>query len=430
MRLEYELYALKNGARILLIPAKTTNSVNIHALLNSGAALESKETQGLTHLVEHMALTCTESWPTKEILNTETEYVGGGLNGSTGKETLEYYITLPYTKVEFGVKVIYEVLYKSLITEKNLKTERTVIIDEINKSIDDPMHLDGDFIYNKLYGNDNGYSYDTAGTKETVRSFTLDQVKEHYKFAHSSQKLLFAISGNFDTKEVKEIIEKTIGSVNHKADTLNYYAPSAGKNLVETEFNSKTEQIFADVMFEFKGLKDLPYRETLIGDLTRVLLAGPMSSRLKKRLREEEGLLYGIGMGSSVYHKFGSISISYEIDPVNYEKCFTILNEELKKVAEKGVTEKEIEHYREYMINRWLLKYDDPKSYSRLIKYPIFLGLEVKHLDEMIADLKSITKKEIDAFIKENLDLNKANYFAFGNITDQTKEFMKKNAIQ
>ena len=123
MNLDYEFYKLNNGLSVVLIPVENTNSVNIHALVKTGSALENIKTQGLTHVVEHMALTCTESWPSKEALNTQTEFLGASLNGSTGKESLDYYVTLPYTQIEFGIKVIYEVLYKSLITEKNLKIE-------------------------------------------------------------------------------------------------------------------------------------------------------------------------------------------------------------------------------------------------------------------------------------------------------------------
>jgi predicted Zn-dependent peptidase len=427
MNLDYEFYKLNNGLSVVLIPVENTNSVNIHALVKTGSALENIKTQGLTHVVEHMALTCTESWPSKEALNTQTEFLGASLNGSTGKESLDYYVTLPYTQIEFGIKVIYEVLYKSLITEKNLKIEKTVIIDEINKSIDDPMHLDGDFIYNKLYGKDNGYSYDIAGTKDTVKSFTIEEVKKHYEFVHSPQKILLAITGNFKSLEIKKLIEKTFGSINYKYPVEEYKIPNYVKNLVEVEFNKKTGLIFADVIFEYKGVRDVSFKTDLIGYIARTILAGPMSSRLKKRMREEEGLLYGIAASSTIYNNFGLTSISYEVEPENFEKCFTTLNEELNKFFEKGISEEELNHYREYIINKWLLKYDDPKSYSRLIKYPLYLEVPVKSLDDMIEEIKNLSIKDINSFIKDFYSPKDANYFAFGNITNNTKDFMLNN---
>lgn len=426
MKTDYILYTLDNKMKVLLFPTDTTNSVTVHALLDSGAALENKKTQGLTHLVEHMALTCTESWPTKQILNTEIEYVGGSFNGSTGKEALDYYVTLPYTKIEFGIKVIYEVLYKALISEKNLKTEKTVIIDEISKYTDDVIHVNGDFIDEKIFESENAYSYDIAGTKETVESFTLEQVKEHYKFSHSPQKVLLSIVGNFKVEEVKKLIDETFGTVQYEEKELEYIKPKTNKQLTETRANKKTDLINIDLIFPYKGLRETEFRETLITALIRNILAGPSTSRLKKRLREEEGLLYGITMGEWVNYKFGYTYINYEIEPRNFEKALTILKEELTKFLKEGATQKEIGHYKEYITNKWLLKYDDPKSYARLIKYPIFYKIPVKDLDEMIAELKSITKDEIDSMAKKLINLNEANYFAFGNVQDKTKEFMLK----
>lgn len=430
MNLDYEFYKLNNGLSVVLIPVESTNSVNIHALVKTGSALEDAKTQGLTHLVEHMALTCTESWPTKEILNTQSEFVGASLNGSTGKESLDYYITLPYTQSEFGIKVIFEVLYKSLITDKNLKTEKTVIIDEINKSLDDPMHLDGDFIYYKLYGKDNGYSYDIAGTKDTVKSFSVEDVKDHYNLSHTPNKILLAITGNFKPMEIKKLIEGTFGTINNTNPIEEYTKPVYAENLAEVEFNKKTGLIFADVLLEYKGIREVPFKTDLIGYLAKTILGGPMSSRLKKRMREDEGLLYGITASSTSYLNFGSISISYEVEPENFEKCFVTLNEELNKFYNEGITEQELNHYREYIINKWLLKYDDPKSYSRLIKYPLYLDLPVKSLDDMIEELKSLSINDVNSFIQNFYSLKKANYFAFGNTNNSTKDFMLKNIVR
>ena len=426
MKIKYSLYTLENKMRVLLFPTDTTNAVTVHALLESGAALEDEKNQGLTHLVEHMALTCTESWPTKEILNTEIEYVGGTFNGSTGKEALDYYVTLPYTKIDFGVKVIYEVLYKALISEKNLKTEKTVIIDEISKYTDDVIHVNGDFIDEKIFEKANSYSYDIAGTKETVESFTIDQVKDHYKFSHSPQKVLLSVIGNFNEEQVRKLIDETFGTVKYEEEVLEYSNPKTFTKLTETRANKKTDLINIDLMFPYKGLRETKFRETLIGALIRNILAGPSTSRLKKRLREEEGLLYGINIGQWVNYEFGFSYINYEIEPRNFEKALAILKEELIKFLKEGATKKELDHYKEYLTNKWLLKYDDPKSYARLIKYPIFYRIPVKELDEMITELKSITKEEIDTYAKELIDLENANYFAFGNVKDETKDFMLK----
>jgi predicted Zn-dependent peptidase len=427
MKVDYELYTLKNGLRVLLIPVSSVNSVLVKGFVKAGAALENEKTQGLTHLLEHMALTCTESWPTKEALNRDTEFVGGGLNGSTSKEYLEYYISLPYTKVNFGIKLIYEVLYKALITEENLRTEKTVIIDEISKSIDDVYKLNTDFVYEELYGKKDTYALDVAGTIERVKAFTLEDVKNHYRYSHSPEKVMLAITGNFKPEEIKVEIENTFGKEDYKTEILVAPTPKAKTKLIKSKKNKKTELIFADIIFNYKGYKDSKPEEDFTFSLARSILAGPMSSRLKQRLREKEGLLYGISMGSTTYKDFGMLNISYEIEPRNFEKCFTILNEELEKFRDEGVTDEEIKHYKEYLINRTLLKYDDPLAYAKLIRYPTFMELPIIFPEDVIEGIKKITKEEINKFIKEYLDVKNAHYFTFGNVTKETKDFMIKN---
>jgi len=155
--------------------------------------------------------------------------------------------------------------------------------------------------------------------------------------------------------------------------------------------------------------------------LVKVVLSGPLSSRLVRRLRDEEGLLYGIYASTLIYDTFGAIVIDYETLPQIYEKSLKIVLEELKKFAAEGITSEELSHYKEYLINRNLVKYDTFHSYANLYLYPIFYGDTVMSLEEINREIKNVTLKEINQYIKKYFKMDEIDIVAYGKVDDKTQ---------
>ncbi len=429
MEIHYELYTLKNGARILLIPSDSVNSFNITGQFKSGSALENEQNQGLTHFVEHMALTCTEKWPSKEKLSEIVEFNGGSINGATAQEYLKYYITLPKTKFDFGMEYINQVLYHAKFVDENIETERTVILDELSKYEDNVYYKAGEYIKQNLMSKKSAYVFDEGGTIETVSKFTKDDLWNQYKHAHSPNRLLLSIVGNFDVKEARKKIAELYEDIPNTSEPENYPEEKLKSALILSEKNKKTDLAICDLLMNYESIPNVSFEEYTLSQFACMVLAGPQTSRLNKRLREKEGLLYNISCDSSSRIPFGSFNIGFDVKPQLFEKTFNILNEELMKFYEDGVTQKELEHYKEYLNNRFMVRFDDIYAYAGLIRTPVFYeeyGQEVKTLEEVIDRVKSIELKDINEFIKRFFDPKKASAFAYGAVNDEMQEMMKK----
>lgn len=425
MHFEYETYKLKNGMQVVLIPSKTTYSTTISAFVKSGSALETPKNQGISHFVEHMSLGATETWPTKRIFNEVIEFNGARYNGSTSKEYLRYYINIPYNKIAFGIQFIQEALYKAQFSDEIVEQERTIILDEISKYRDSIDYLNSEYIWNELFETKKGYTNDIAGTEDTVKNFSTKALKKFYTNAHSPNKVLLSVIGNFNPKNAKALINEYFRDI-PKTDEIKELPEEKIKNgQIKVQPNKKTDLILTTVLTKGPSDKELSLRTDLCRYIIGSALAGPMSSRLKRRLRDKEGLLYHIGTYDSIYQKFGIQGIHYEIAPKNFEASLRILFEELKKFYEKGMRKEELEHYKEFLINRNLVQYDEIHSYGGLIRSQIFRNKKVNTLEQINHIIKDITLDEANKIIKSSLNFNDVNVVAFGKTNSKTHDIIE-----
>jgi predicted Zn-dependent peptidase len=427
MKFAYEYYTLKNGLRVFLMPSDAVSSATVLAMVKSGSANETDEDQGISHLIEHVSLTALKSLPTKEALNEATELLGARFNASTGLQVVNYHINVPYTKVDFGIKFIYETLYECTLNDEYIEQERKIILDEISKIEDSVDYQNNKFVWDNLTEKNSGYIRPIGGTLDSVKSFSLEKVKDYYKMMHSPNKVLFSVVGNFNVDEVKKQISDLFEKIEKTAEDVEYPNESFKSGIVKVKQSPKSDLAMTTIEIPSLSSPEQDEKETNYIVLLETILSGPMSSRLKKRLREKENLLYHIQSGVAGLQTFGYSYIEYDIPKEQFDKTLRIVIEEFEKFYNDGITEKELAHYKEYITNRILIGHDTVYQYAAPIRSDLFWNRKILDLDQVIDVIKNATVEDVNTMIKKCMDINKINAFAFGNVDDETEKSLKEN---
>src|SRR5690606_2927906 len=101
-----------------------------------------------------------------------------------------------------------------------------------------------------------------------------------------------------------------------------------------------------------------------------ILGGGSLSSRLADRIRQQEGLSYGIRSGLSARHRDERTDFTlYAItNPENVDRLLEVINEELAKLRDEGVTEEELASAKEaYLQGERVRRSDDGSLASQLL---------------------------------------------------------------
>src|SRR5260370_38205044 len=104
--MQYKRIVLQNGLRVITIPMPSFESATVLVMVGAGSRYETKDNNGISHFLEHMAFKGTKKRPTALSISTLIDGIGGEFNAFTGKETTGYYVKSSETHVELSLDVL------------------------------------------------------------------------------------------------------------------------------------------------------------------------------------------------------------------------------------------------------------------------------------------------------------------------------------
>ncbi|MEH0167406.1 M16 family metallopeptidase [Roseateles microcysteis] len=101
------------------------------------------------------------------------------------------------------------------------------------------------------------------------------------------------------------------------------------------------------------GSQDADYLPMLLA--VHVLGGGGMESRLSNRVRQQEGLSYGVGAGlqADYFSRDAALRIGGTFAPQNRERMLAVIQEELARLTSDGITEAELSRAKKDLLEGW-----------------------------------------------------------------------------
>ena len=135
--MEIKQTILPNGLRVVTSERPQNETVSLGIWVNTGAAYETEDINGISHFVEHMVFKGTQKRTSLQI-SEEIENVGGQNNAYTSREFTAFYAKMLKNDVELALDVIADFVMAPLFPEDEMKKEKEVVVQEIKQGIDTP----------------------------------------------------------------------------------------------------------------------------------------------------------------------------------------------------------------------------------------------------------------------------------------------------
>jgi predicted Zn-dependent peptidase len=408
---------LANGARVLSFSMPEVRSVSMILMYGIGSRYERDDIAGISHFIEHMLFKGTPTRPNPEQIAEQIEGVGGILNAYTSREQTAYWAKVPSTHFATAFDVLADMLRHSLFVPEELEKERTVIIEEIHASEDDPTDLVGE-LSNKIVWEDQAVGRPIAGSEESVRGIDraamLDYLNRHYVPAN----LVIGVAGNVTHAEVVRRAEEYFGAlpVSETAQTavaeLRQDAPRAG-------LISRPDKQ-ANLMLALPGLSYHDERRYTQRTLD-VILGSGMSSRLFVEIRERRGLAYSVGSYFNQLADVGNGAIYAGVDPNKAEETIRAVATELKKLRDVPVPADELARSKEFRKGRLLLSLEDSHSVASWLASNEILYGAVPTPEEITARIDAVTVADVQALAHELFDPARYSLAIVGPYDDEAR---------
>ena len=401
--LNYEITTLDNGIRVI---TETVNHVQFMSMgfwVGVGSRYESEKQWGITHFIEHMLFKGTEK-RTADQISGAVDAVGGQLNAFTSKENTCYYIKTLTEDFPLAVDVLSDMFLNSRFDNEEIAKEREVIIEEIKMYEDTPDDQVHDLMSANLWP-DHPLGRAILGTEESIAAFDHDMLKDYMKQYYTGSNVVVSVVGNISHKQVVDAIQEVLGGI-PKGEPNQYAIADRAKPGVNCYYKEIAQSQICVAMPGVAKEDDRLFPLSILN----TYLGGGMSSRLVKKIREEEGLAYSVYSYNGSYTDTGAFVISVGTRPENCQRVIDIILEELEDVRQNGITQDELD-----------------KSFSQL-KGSLYMGLETVNSrmnklgrslliydrvitpEENVDDLSKVTVEDVktlagDMFRKENLQI-------------------------
>lgn len=334
---------LKNGLKVMLKEIHTAPIISSWIWYRVGSRDEPTGKTGISHWTEHMQFKGTKKFPAN-MLDKAISREGGHWNASTSHDSTRYYETMPADKIDLPLRLEADRMTNSLFDEKEVASERTVIISEREGSENEPMFRLGEAVQNYAF-RVHPYHHEIIGDMADLRTITRDDLYAHYRRYYVPNNAVLAIAGDFVTKpmlkRVRELFERI-----PKGSTPPRLARPEPEQKGELRFsiNGPGETTFIQIAYHFPNATDPDYfpLQALDSLLNGASGLSYKTSRLYRALVDT-----GYAVDVSGYSDASIDPSLYRITITKHperkaEEAISVLDLEIKKLQDKLIGKEEI----------------------------------------------------------------------------------------
>ncbi|MEK6324303.1 MAG: insulinase family protein, partial [Acidobacteriota bacterium] len=250
-----------------------------------------------------------------------------------------------------------------------------------------------------------------------LKAATLDEAKKFYSDFYGASNGEAAVVGDFDAKEIGKLIADLFSSWKSPRPFSRLVTVYKEVEPINQSFETPDK---ANAMF-IAGLRlnlrddDPDYPALVLGNY--MLGGGFLNSRLAVRIRQKEGLSYGVGssLNASALDKNGQFTANAIYAPQNVTKLEAAIKEEIARALKDGFTPDEVAAAKSgYLQSQQLNRAQDAGLGRRLASYR-FLNRTLAWDADFEKKIAALTPGEIAAAMRRHIDPSKLTIVKAGD---------------
>ena len=346
----------------------------------------------MVHLIEHLILSDRDG------IIGEIESLGGDLNGSTTKESVSFELFCHKGKFRKIVPLFLELVLNPKFSEKTLKIEKKVIVQEIKEDQDDidvfVIEKAQELIFPKDYG------HNIAGTIKHVKGYQIEDVVQFYQKHFLPSKLYATFLGATTSgfSRVRQCLSSLpfTGVTRTKPTRRNLLSKRTVLSHTKKRIRKDNANLSLLYCFDAVTFKHPDFSSFLILDS---LLFSGLKSVFYRKLREEHGLVYGLYSLLDNYAYGSSYMMLFSVEKRNVAKLEQLVFNAMSELWEQ-VDEEMIENAKERVFENHLLAMDDmAERHDYFIELELY-GEENFSLNEHLSKIQKVSKASVSKVLK------------------------------
>ena len=389
--IEIHQVTLDTGLPVIKLGMPGTRAVTALVAFDAGARTERPEENGMAHFLEHLVFKGGEKYETYRDVNNTAERLGAQLNAYTSHDLVAFHITARAEALMDAVDLLTDFVARARIDADELDRERGVVVQEINRSDDQPSSVADKLLDKAVYG-DHPLGRPVLGPAEHIKTFSRDGIvafRERQWAPERGGAFLAGDVSHADDAKLAELFARFPGRpANGKADP----APEFERRVLVKERD--TNQSHLRLAWEPK-IDPTSLRERAALSVYSTLLGGSMGSRLFDEIREQRGLCYAIRAYGWTHADSSTLEVASGLDSGKTIEAYDRIKEIVRELATDGPTEEEVERARAYAAGSTVLALESTNAVARRAAGNKVTYNEVTSPEDAIDALDAVTFDDV-----------------------------------
>ncbi len=384
-----------NGMRIYGVEHTELPLVQISLTLRGGMLLDDPSKVGVANLMTDILMEGTANRTPLE-LEKAIDELGASINMFTSPQSIVIQANMLASRLEGTYALIEEILLEPRWDEDEFTRLKTETIETINRRSVNPASI-ASTVYSKLlYGSGHILSNSTLGTRESVESITMDDMKAYYGENFSPSVAHVTIVGDVSEADAVELF----GSLEERWGAKEVRFPE----LPEPPTVTESKLYFVDVPNARQSEIRIGYLALARTDgdfypatVMNYKLGGSFNGRVNMILREEKGYTYGARSGFSGSQQRGPFTASAAVRSNATFESVEIFRDELTKYR-AGLSTEDLEFTKNALVQSNALRFETLGAIRAMINQIAEYDLPfdyVKRREEVVKSLTIDTHREL-----------------------------------
>lgn len=406
-------FALANGMRVVVVPDHRAPVVTHMVWYHVGAADEPKGHSGIAHFLEHLMFKSTDKIPMGEFSKIVSR-LGGQDNAFTGHDATSYFQRVSRDRLGTVMGMEADRMVNLKLTEKEVLTERNVILEERRSRIENnPQALLDEQMDAALYLN-SPYGIPVIGWEHEMAQLSQADAMAFYKRYYAPNNAILVVTGDVTGDEVKKLAEDTYGQVPANPDVSPVRKraqepPARAARRLELK-DARAGKISIHRYYLAPSYSSAMPGEAEALDVLMKIAASGATSRLYKKLVVEDklasstsGWYSGSGLDS------GKIGVSAVVaDGVDAFKVETAIDAVLADIRTNGVTDAELTRAKNGFIADYVYESDNQAQLARRYGWGLVVGRSIADIEGWSDSIAKVTAADVKKVAQKYLDVKRS----------------------
>jgi zinc protease len=399
-KIEFQQFDLDNGLHVILYRDNSTPIVAVNITYHVGSKNEQPDRTGFAHFFEHLMFEGSE-YIKRGDFDNYVQNAGGVNNAGTSFDYTMYYEILPSNQLKLGLWLESERLLHLRIDSTGVETQRKVIKEERRERFDNQPYGS---IIEEAFSNSfrvHPYHWVPIGNFQYIDQAKLSEFIEFHDRFYVPQNAVLVIAGDIDYEQTRKLVTDYFGEI--PAGVQNIYRPDIKEPPLGGEVRKTVyDNIQLPAIFTCYRMPGMGDPDTYALGMLQTLLAGGQSSRLYKSIVDNQQLAVECGAiplsledaGLFLVYGIANVGVSLE----DLEKA---MDEEIRKVAEEGLTPREFQKLANQTENDFISRNttmagisESLATYYTFYRDPGLINTEIdKYLAVTPEDIVAVAKK-------------------------------------